>query len=155
VTKFVENAILTSIFRHSLKIVNLHHGDYEVTKFASGEDAHSKYATLTNLPFRTLSATVSEADWKNLENTEKFDRLQAKSIVGGSERTMQESYPESVLLQCRLFELLNPSAILTGEGSRNPEGRGIGMGLSLIGWIPDSDEEYYVNKEVGRSYGRE
>jgi len=27
------------------------------------------------------------------------------------------------------------------------------MGLSLIGWIPDSDEEYYVNKEVGRSYG--
>jgi hypothetical protein len=129
--------------------------DYEVTKFASGEDAHSKYATLTNLPFRTLSATVSETDWTNLENTEMFDRVQAKSIVGGSERTMQESYPENVLLQCRLFELLNPSHILKGEGSRNPEGRGIGMGLSLIGWIPDSDEEYYVNKEVGRSYGRE
>jgi hypothetical protein len=129
--------------------------DYEVTKFASGEDAHSKYATLKDLPFRTLSASVSEADWTNLENTEKFDRLQAKSIVGGSERTMQESYPENVLLQCRLFELLNPSPILTGEGSRNREGRGIGMGLSLIGWIPDSDEEYYVNKEVGRSYARE
>ena len=32
---------------------------------------------------------------------------------------------------------------------------GIGMGLSLIGWIPDSEEEYYVNKEVGRSYARE
>jgi hypothetical protein len=129
--------------------------DYEVTKFASGEDAHSKYATLRDLPFRTLSATVSEADWTNLENTEKFDRIQAKSIVGGSERTMQESYPENVLLQCRLFELLNPSPILTGEGSRNRDGRGIGMGLSLIGWIPDSDEEYYVNKEVGRSYARE
>jgi hypothetical protein len=129
--------------------------DYAVTKFVSGEEAHSKYAKLTNLPFRTLSATVSEADWANLENPEKFDRLQAKSIVGGSERTMQESYPESVLLQCRLFELLNPSPILTREGSRNPEGRGIGMGLSLIGWIPDSDEEYYVNKEVGRSYARE
>ena len=68
---------------------------------------------------------------------------------------MQEAYPDSVLLQCRLFELLNPSSIAAGQGSRNPEGRGIGMGLSLIGWIPDSEEEYYVNKEVGRSYARE
>lgn len=129
--------------------------DHEVIKFASGEDAHSKYVKLRELPFRTLSATVSEADWTSLQNTAKFDLVQAKSIVGGSERTMQESYPENVLLQCRLFELLNPSPILTGEGSRNREGRGIGMGLSLIGWIPDSDEEYYVNMEVGRSYARE
>jgi hypothetical protein len=129
--------------------------DYEVTKFSSGEEAHVKYSTLTRLPFRTLSATVSESDWAKLQNIEKFEAPQAKSIVGGSERSMQESFSKSVLLQCRLFELLNPSPILTGEGSRNPEGRGIGMGLSLIGWIPDSEEEYYVNKEVGRSYARE
>jgi hypothetical protein len=128
--------------------------DYEVTKFSSGEEAHAKYSRLNDLPFRTLSDSVSEKDWEGLQNIEKFDRLQAKSIVGGSERKMQESYPDSVLLQCRLFELLNPSSVQRGEGSRNPEGRGIGMGLSLIGWIPDSEEEYYVNKEVGRSYGR-
>jgi len=129
--------------------------DYEVTKFASGEDAHAKYSNYKNLPFRTLSGTVDDSDWANLQNLAKFETLQAKSIVGGSERSMQEAYPESVLLQCRLFELLNPSPILTGEGSRNREGRGIGMGLSLIGWIPDSEEEYYVNREVGRSYARE
>ena len=129
--------------------------DHEVTKLSSGEDAHASYSSFRDLPFRTLSGSVKESDWANLDNLMAFDRLQAKSIVGGSERSMQEAYPENVLLQCRLFELLNPSSIAVGQGSRNPEGRGIGMGLSLIGWIPDSEEEYYVNKEVGRSYARE
>jgi hypothetical protein len=129
--------------------------DHEVTKLSSGEDAHAGYSKFRDLSFRTLSSSVKEMDWMNLENLEKFDLLQAKSIVGGSERSMQEAYPDNVLLQCRLFELLNPSPVSIGEGSRNPEGRGIGMGLSLIGWIPDSEEEYYVNKEVGRSYARE
>ena len=129
--------------------------DYEVTKLSSGEDAHASYSNFRDLPFRTLSGSVREADWAKLDSLVEFDRLQAKSIVGGSERSMQEAYPENVLLQCRLFELLNPSSIAVGQGSRNPEGRGIGMGLSLIGWIPDSEEEYYVNKEVGRSYARD
>jgi hypothetical protein len=129
--------------------------DYEVTRMSSGEDAHTGYSAFENLPFRTLSDAVVELDWAKLSNLPQFDRVQAKSIVGGSERSMQEAYPENVLLQCRLFELLNPSGITTGHGSRNPEGRGIGMGLSLIGWIPDSEEEYYVNKEVGRSYARQ
>ena len=129
--------------------------DHEVTKLSSGEDAHAGYSSFRDLPFRTLSGSVKESDWANLDNLMAFDRLQAKSIVGGSERSMQEAYPENVLLQCRLFELLNPSSIAVGQGSRNPEGRGIGMGLSLIGWIPDSEEEYYVNKEAGRSYARE
>lgn len=129
--------------------------DYQVTRFSSGEEAQAKYSNLKDLPFRTLSDTVNETDWVSLQNVEMMDRIQAKSIVGGSERKMQESFPDKVLLQCRLFELLNPSPVLRGEGSRNPDGRGIGMGLSLIGWIPDSEEEYYVNREVGRSYGRE
>jgi hypothetical protein len=129
--------------------------DNNVTKFSSGENAHGNYSTHRDLPFRSLSGFVDEIDWANLDNMAAFDRVQAKSIVGGSERSMQEAFPEAVLLQCRLFELLNPSSISTGEGSRNSEGRGIGMGLSLIGWIPDSEEEYYVNKEVGRSYARQ
>ena len=129
--------------------------DNNVTKFSSGENAHGSYSTHRDLPFRSLSGFVDEIDWANLDNIGAFDRVQAKSIVGGSERSMQEAFPEAVLLQCRLFELLNPSSISTGEGSRNSEGRGIGMGLSLIGWIPDSEEEYYVNREVGRSYARQ
>ena len=129
--------------------------DYAVTKMNSGEDAHANYANFKSLPFRSLSGLVDEIDWMKIDNLAVFDRLQAKSIVGGSERSMQEAYPENVLLQCRLFELLNPSPISVGQGSRNSAGRGIGMGLSLIGWIPDSEEEYYVNKEVGRSYARE
>jgi hypothetical protein len=129
--------------------------DNKVTKSASGENAHANYSTDRDLPFRSLSGSVDEMDWAKLDNLAAFDRIQAKSIVGGSERSMQEAFPDAVLLQCRLFELLNPSSISTGEGSRNSEGRGIGLGLSLIGWIPDSEEEYYVNKEAGRSYARQ
>lgn len=129
--------------------------DQIVGKFSTGEDAHAAYAKLYDLPFRTISGSVKESDWKKLENLSQFDKIQAKSIVGGSERSMQEAYPNNVLLQCRLFELLNPSPISAGQGSRNPQGRGIGMGLSLIGWIPHSENEYYVNQEVGRSYNRE
>lgn len=128
--------------------------DFAITNFSSGEKAHSEYESYRDLPFRTLSGTVDEKDWTEFANLEAFDRMQAKSIVGGSERTMQEAFPDSVLLQCRLFELLNPSPVVVGEGSRNPLGRGIGMGLSLIGWIPNSEEEYYVNQEAGRSYSR-
>jgi hypothetical protein len=128
--------------------------DFAVTNFSSGEKAHSEYESYQGLPFRTLSGTVDEKAWANFTTLSVFDGVQAKSIVGGSERSMQEAYPDNVLLQCRLFELLNPSAVISGEGSRNPRGRGIGMGLSLIGWIPNSEEEYYVNQEAGRSYSR-
>ena len=127
--------------------------DLQLTRVPSGEDAHSNYHSFNDLPFRTLSGPIDDQDWALFRKNSNFDVIQAKSIVGGSERSMQKAFPESVLLQCRLFELLNPSAISTGEGSRNPQGRGVGMGVSLIGWIPDSEEEYYVNREVVRSYG--
>lgn len=129
--------------------------DFAITKMISGEDAQAAHTKFKDLPFRTLSGEVDEADWKTLENLANFDRVQAKSIVGGSERSMQEAYPDKVLLQCRLYELLNPSLVTVSQGSRNRNGRGIGLGVSLIGWIPDSEEEYYVNREVGRSYARE
>ena len=65
---------------------------------------------------------------------------------------MQKKYGDSVLIQCRLYELLNPSHIISGVGSRNASGRGVGMGLSLIGWIPDSKTEFYINREAGKIY---
>ena len=81
-----------------------------------------------------------------------FDRSEAKAIVGGSERNMQKKYSDKVLIQCRMYELLNPNTQTAGPGSRNSKGRGVGRGLSLIGWIPDSKSEFYVNKEAGRVY---
>lgn len=126
--------------------------DRLITDFSSGEMAHAKYSEMDDIPFRTLSDQVSESDWKSFQKLESFNRVQAKSIVGGSERLMKEKFSDKVFIQCRLYELLNPSMVDYGQGSRNPEGRGLGMGLSLIGWIPDSEEEYYVNQEVGRRF---
>ena len=65
---------------------------------------------------------------------------------------MQKKYSDKVLIQCRMYDLLNPNTQTAGPGSRNSKGRAVGRGLSLIGWIPDSKSEFYVNKEAGRIY---
>jgi hypothetical protein len=126
--------------------------DKSIADFSSGEGAHAAYSEITQLPFRTVSETLSEKNWGEFQDLNSFDFAQAKNIVGGSERVMRSQFSEKVFIQCRLYDLLNPSTLNTGIGSRNPEGRGLGMGLSLIGWIPDSEEEYYVNQEVGRRF---
>ena len=126
--------------------------DKSVEDFSSGEGAHAAYSEITQLPFRTVSETLSEKNWGDFQDLSSFDFAQAKNIVGGSERVMRSQFAEKVFIQCRLYDLLNPSILNTGIGSRNPAGRGLGMGLSLIGWIPDSEEEYYVNQEVGRRF---
>jgi hypothetical protein len=52
------------------------------------------------------------------------------------------------LLQIRLYRLLvDPE---TSIKKYNYEGyeNGVGVGVSLIGWIPDSQEEFYINREA-------
>jgi hypothetical protein len=129
--------------------------DKSITDFVSGEGAHANYSDITQLPFRTMSGILSEGNWKDFQDLKSFDFIEAKQIVGGTERLMRTQFSEKVFIQCRLYDLLNPSALDSGIGSRNPKGRGLGMGLSLIGWIPDSEEEYYVNQEIGRSFVRQ
>ena len=126
--------------------------DSIINNYNSGEDIVNKYENITNLPERTLSSKCSEDDWLARNHLEQFDMSEAKSIVGGTERSMQKKYGDSVLIQCRLYELLNPSHIISGVGSRNASGRGVGMGLSLICWITGSKTEFYINREAGKIY---
>ena len=126
--------------------------DTVINKYNSGEEFMNKYSEVENLAGRTLSSICNATDWLALRNLDAFDRSEVKSIVGGSERTMQKKYSEKVLIQCRMYELLNPNAQTEGLGSRNSKGRGVGKGLSLIGWIPNSKSEFYVNREAGRIY---
>jgi len=126
--------------------------DAVINKYNSGEEFIDNYDEVENLAERTLSSTCNSSDWLGRKNLDKFDRSEAKAIVGGSERNMQKKYSDKVLIQCRMYELLNPNTQTAGPGSRNSKGRGVGRGLSLIGWIPDSKSEFYVNKEAGRVY---
>ena len=126
--------------------------DAVINKYNSGEEFIDNYDEVENLAERTLSSTCNSSDWLDRRNLDVFDRSEAKAIVGGSERNMQKKYSDKVLIQCRMYELLNPNTQTAGPGSRNSKGRGVGRGLSLIGWIPDSKSEFYVNKEAGRVY---
>ena len=126
--------------------------DTVIGQYTSGEEFINKYDEVENLSERTLSSTCNSTDWFGHTNLDVFDRSEAKAIVGGSERNMQKKYSDKVLIQCRMYELLNPNTQTAGPGSRNSKGRGVGRGLSLIGWIPDSKSEFYVNKEAGRLY---
>ena len=126
--------------------------DTVISEYASAEEFIDKYDEVENLSERTLSSTCNSYDWFEHKNLDIFDRSEAKAIVGGSERNMQKKYYDKVLIQCRMYELLNPNTQTAGPGSRNSKGRGVGRGLSLIGWIPNSKSEFYVNKEAGRIY---
>ena len=90
----------------------------------------------------------------SLRNLDKLSNL-GTSLVGGSERAMQEQYKDSVLIQCRLYKLLNPNPEPLILNSENSDERGVGLGLSLIGWIPDTKAEFYVNEEAARLYASE
>jgi hypothetical protein len=125
--------------------------DTTIGQYNSGGDIHRDYNNIDGLPVRSLNDECNQDDWSSFQNLDKFSNLSA-SLVGGSERAMQLHYPDSVLIQCRLYKILNPNPEGFIEKSRNPEGRGIGLGLSLIGWIPDSKSEFYVNKEAARIY---
>lgn len=126
--------------------------DNVISESTSAEEFINRYYEVGNLPERTLSSTCNLSDWFKHKNLAVFDRSEAKAIVGGSERKMHKEYSDKVLIQCRMYELLNPNTQTVGPGSRNSKGRGVGRGLSLIGWIPDSKSEFYVNKEAGRIY---
>jgi hypothetical protein len=126
--------------------------DTVISEYTSAEEFIDKYDEVENMSERTLSSTCNSNDWHEHKNLDVFDRSEAKAIVGGSERNMQKKYSDKVLIQCRMYELLNPNTQTAGPGSRNSKGRGVGRGLSLIGWIPDSKSEFYVNKEAGRIY---
>ena len=126
--------------------------DTVISKYNSAEEFINKYDEVENLSERTLSSACNATDWLEHANLDLFDRSEAKAIVGGSERNMQKQYSDKVLIQCRMYELLNPNTQTAGPGSRNSKGRGVGRGLSLIGWIPDSKSEFYINREAGRLY---
>jgi len=128
--------------------------DTTIGQYSSGGDIHKNYKDIAGLPVRTLNGECDENDWSSFQNLDKFSNL-GTSLVGGSERAMQEHYPGSVLIQCRLYKILNPNPEHLVSNTRNPEGRDVGLGLSLIGWIPDTKSEFYVNKEAARLYASE
>jgi hypothetical protein len=125
--------------------------DEKIQKFPSGEEAHQNF-NLFEVPERTINSKISEFDWKNFNNLEKLNSVEIKQVVGDSERKMRNDFSDKVFLQCRLYKLLNPSDVRLGIGSRNPIGRGVGLGISMIGWIPNTQEEFYINQEVGRNF---
>jgi len=128
--------------------------DTTIGQYNSGGDIHKNYKNIEGLPVRTLESECSEDDWMSLRNLDKLSNL-GTSLVGGSERAMQEQYKDSVLIQCRLYKLLNPNPEPLILNSGNSDARGVGLGLSLIGWIPDTKAEFYVNEEAARLYASE
>lgn len=85
-----------------------------------------------------LSGTNELADkWKNARDTEDFDNLRVKAIVGDSERNVGRFEPDSVRVHARIFGLYVDAASRT-----NP----IGWGLSLIGWTPLSGTRMWIHQ---------
>ena len=89
--------------------------------------------------FRTLNQAIGPGDWKKDEVSSALRHAAAKSIVGDSERNVHLEHPEAVVIHARTFNLRNPIDEST-----------VGLGLSLIGWLPsdESDFQVYSNEEA-------
>ena len=123
--------------------------DESILEFSSGEDLFNRLVITEELPFRTLSGEIDPEMWVScLENGEMLS-VQAKSIVGDSERNVHRKYSDSILLQIRLYRLLVSQDSGIKKYKRDGFENGVGAGISLIGWIPDTQEEFYVNREAG------
>lgn len=122
--------------------------DDSILEFSSGEDLFNRLVITDELPFRTLSGEIDPEMWAScLENGEMIS-VQAKSIVGDSERNVHKKYGDSILLQIRLYRLLVSQDSGVKKYERGGFENGVGAGISLIGWIPDTQEEFYVNREA-------
>ena len=125
--------------------------DESILEFSSGEDLFNRLVITKELPFRTLSGEIDPEMWAScVENSEMLS-VQAKSIVGDSERNVHKQYGDSILLQVRLYRLLVNEDSGVKKYKKDGFENGVGVGISLIGWIPDTQEEFYVNREAGLS----
>jgi len=123
--------------------------DESIIVYSSGEDLFNRIEISKELPFRTLSGAINPQVWANCEEDSEILSVQAKSIVGDSERNVHKQYSDSILLQIRLYRLLVDSETSVKKYQSKGFENGVGVGISMIGWIPDSQEEYYVNREAG------
>ena len=122
--------------------------DESILEYTSGEDLFNRLVISEDLPFRTLSGEIDPNLWANCSEDAKMLSVQAKSIVGDSERNVHKKFSSSILLQVRLYRLLSGDDLGHAAQNREDFKFGVGVGLSLIGWIPDTQEEYYVNREA-------
>jgi hypothetical protein len=122
--------------------------DEIIQDYSTGEDLFNRLEISDNLPYRTLSGVIDPNLWSNCTEDKKMLSVQAKSIVGDSERNVHKKFNDSILLQVRLYRLLCDEDGSSFSYDKDKFKFGVGIGLSLIGWIPDSQEEYYVNREA-------
>ncbi len=122
--------------------------DEIIQDYPTGEDLFNRLEISDNLPYRTLSGVIDPNLWSNCTEDTKMLSVQAKSIVGDSERNVHKKFNDSILLQVRLYRLLCDEDGSSISYDKEKFKFGVGLGLSLIGWIPDSQEEYYVNREA-------
>jgi hypothetical protein len=96
---------------------------------------------------RTVIPFLSNQAW--IENSADFDfgLFRVKTLVGGQERTLKDNFADDYLMHARLYALFASEAAET----RNFQGKPFGLGISLIGWTPKNEFEYWAHGQVDQS----
>ena len=115
--------------------------DKALIELNSSDNAFAMFndSDLPSFGFRTLNQSAKAADWKGRNPSMALKHAAAKSIVGDSERKVHEQREDSVVIHARTFNLRNPES-----------GSSIGLGLTLVGWIPSGEDDFqvYANDEA-------
>jgi hypothetical protein len=118
--------------------------DVSTLDLLSGETAIQKFneTSIDSLGFRTLNQSCSSVNWKRCELTPGLRHAAAKSIVGDSERNVHNEHSDAVVIHARTFNLRNPD-----------DQSSVGLGLTLIGWIPSDESDFQVYSNEDAVYG--
>ena len=89
--------------------------------------------------------------WEKSRPAEFFDDFAILTLVGGAERAIHDARPNQNVIHARLFQLFDQ--MQTDTGNARISGSSIigspkALGITLIGWTPDTDLEYWVHGQA-------
>jgi hypothetical protein len=101
---------------------------------------------------KTGLSGFGESVWSQNREPGFFDDYSVLTLVGGAERAIHEVHPDRNVIHARLFQLFDQPVVESSTerlSGRSVIGGPKALGISLIGWTPDTDLEYWVHGEAG------
>jgi len=84
--------------------------------------------------------------WKEKSGSYSFGLHKVRTLVGGNERALKDNFTDDYLIHARLFALWANQ----DEEGRSFHDKPFGIGISLIGWTPKNEFEYWAHGQVNQ-----
>jgi hypothetical protein len=125
--------------------------DNEIVEASTENDLEELLDDAAKLYRRSVEPKFSQSDWEQPPNDFDFSEFKIVAVVGESERTVQRFFADKVMVHARVFALHSKELSHRAPSVRvndNLAGPPDAIGISLIGWVPSSDFQYWVHEQA-------